>query len=591
MSYLALARKWRPRTFSELLGQPHLTTALINSLDQQRIHHAYLFTGTRGVGKTSIARLFAKALNCEQGISSQPCLQCDACLAVEQGRFVDLIEIDGASKTRVEDTRDILENVQYAPTSGRYKIYLIDEVHMLSQHSFNALLKTLEEPPAHVKFLLATTDPQKLPVTVLSRCLQFNLKHVSEPIIAEHLQHILQQETIPFEIEAVSLLAKAARGSVRDGLSLLDQAIASCNTELTIQPIKNMLGFTQHDYAIQILDALSKNNPQELITISHKINNEGGNFLYVLDEILHYLHQIAINQALPNPGSLLELSTEMKGLSSQFIPEDVQLMYQIALKGKEDLSCAPTMAIGFEMILLRMYTFKPAPTQTTKLKPVIKDISIGSVDNPDFDVPRLVRKIQHDLSLCDKLSHESKSLDPADKPQDVGLQKVDCKHTLDNSKINDSSEKQPIEQQLKAEIKTEAKSTVTTDEISWSTILPQLNLRGLALIAAENTQLKHRSPGYITLQIEKAHQSLFTKPVQTRIEEALSTFYNEKIQITLESSSQAPSSPALEKKMTQEKNLQQAEIALHSDPFFQQLQSEFSAELLKNSITAVKTDD
>ncbi len=253
MSYLALARKWRPRTFAQLIGQDHVSQALINSLNQARLHHAYLFTGTRGVGKTSVARLLAKALNCERGITSEPCLQCDACIAIEQGCFIDLIEIDAASKTRIEDTRELLENVQYASNTGRFKIYLIDEVHMLSQHSFNALLKTLEEPPSHVKFLLATTDPQKLPITVLSRCLQFNLKHLVPDVICKQLQTILKAEKREFAEDALMILAQAARGSMRDALSILDQTLVSTDEAITTTKVKSVLGYTQQDFAIQLL--------------------------------------------------------------------------------------------------------------------------------------------------------------------------------------------------------------------------------------------------------------------------------------------------------------------------------------------------
>jgi len=544
MSYVALARKWRPRTFSELLGQNHLTSALINSLNQQRIHHAYLFTGTRGVGKTSVARLFAKALNCERGISSEPCLQCPTCLAVEQGRFIDLIEIDGASKTRVEDTRDILENVQYVPTSGRFKIYLIDEVHMLSQHSFNALLKTLEEPPAHVKFLLATTDQQKLPITVLSRCLQFNLKCVSDDVIANHLQHILQQETLPFEPPALALLAKAAKGSMRDALSLLDQAIVSSGNELSTQHIKTMLGVTQQDYALCILQALVALDPQQLITISHQINQNGGYFRYVLDEVLSYLHQMAVIQALPQTNELITTSPEIQLLSTQLTPEDTQLMYQIVLKGMDDLLLAPTMAIGFDMTVLRMYTFRPAAQQGEPIKAYQLNDQVSD---------------KHDGEFIEKTN--------------VAPVAVKKETTLG--------------QQFNPE-PTEINKTVP--ELSWPTILSQLNLRGLTLSAAENAQLISKSSGRVVLQLAKAHQSLFTPPVLARIEEALSRFYNETIRVVLECSEQMLSSPAVQKKISKEKVHQAAEEALHQDPFFQQLQDEFSAELLKNSITSLKED-
>lgn len=362
MSYIALARKWRPRTFSELLGQDHLTRALTQALKQNRIHHAYLFTGTRGVGKTSVARILAKALNCEQYVSAEPCLQCDACQAIEQGRFIDLIEIDAASKTRVEDTRELLDNVQYAPTVGRFKIYLIDEVHMLSQHSFNALLKTLEEPPAHVKFLLATTDVQKLPITILSRCLQFHLKHVPQAIIEAHLQTILQDEHIEADTQAVRMIAQAAQGSMRDALSLLDQTLAGRTDHLNAHEVAELLGQTTADYAIQLLYALTNHDPQQLVILSREIGQTGGHFRYVLEQLLSYLHRIAILQALPDAPQHLEADPQIFALAKQLAAEDTQLCYQIGIKGLQDLSLAPTMGIGFEMTLLRMYTFKPAPT-------------------------------------------------------------------------------------------------------------------------------------------------------------------------------------------------------------------------------------
>lgn len=520
MSYIALARKWRPRTFSQLVGQDHINKALINSLNQQRLHHAYLFTGTRGVGKTSVARLLAKALNCEQGIGSEPCLQCDACVAIEQGRFIDLIEIDGASRTRVEDTREILENVQYAPTSGRFKIYLIDEVHMLSQHSFNALLKTLEEPPSHVKFILATTDPQKLPVTVLSRCLQFNLKHLQPSVISQYLQHILNDEKIPYDEYALELLATAARGSMRDALSLLDQAIAICNAHLHTQDVKNCLGYTQQDYALQLLNALAEFDPKKLLAISKKIAEEGGHFRYVLDEMLTYLHQISLHQNIPGISELLGTTPDVAVLSTLFTPEDSQLFYQIALKGTQEMPLAPTMAIGFEMTLLRMYTFKPATKISTP-----------------------------------SLAH--KAVETAELPVPPSL---------------------PLQ-----EIK---KESTSIDSPVWVDILAQLNLHGLALSAAEHAEFVSKSEGVVVLRVEKGHQSVFTLSVLSRIEQSLSNYYGEKISLSLNSDQLVSSSPILQKQMIQKKQQQDAETALQNDPFFQQLQQEFSAELVKNSISS-----
>ncbi|WP_028373764.1 DNA polymerase III subunit gamma/tau [Legionella lansingensis] len=549
MSYLALARKWRPRTFSQLVGQEYTTKALINSLNQQRLHHAYLFTGTRGVGKTSVARLLAKALNCEQGIRAEPCLQCEACVAIEQGRFIDLIEIDGASRTRVEDTRELLENVQYAPTTGRFKIYLIDEVHMLSQHSFNALLKTLEEPPAHVKFLLATTDPQKLPVTVLSRCLQFYLKHLSAELIHQHLQHILNEEKVAFEAEALDILARAAKGSMRDALSLLDQAIASCNNDLNAQEVKSILGYTHQDYAIQLLHSLAVLNPQQLIQICRQIAAEGGHFRYVLDELLNHLHQLTICQHLSDDNPLINIEPQIKVLANQFSPEDIQLFYQIGIKGSEEMHLAPTLAIGFEMVLLRMLTFRPAPAA---------------------DKPMLTYEMIKNTKPMEQNSVNSSSPGVSDPV----------------NQTNVSMQEQP-EVNL---IATEEKENTLAKVLDWGQVLSQLNLTGIAQNAAENAELIEKSGRNIILRVAKGHRSLFTPAVTGRIEQALTTYFKETIKIALNSDEAVYSSPAQQKQILQNQRQQEAEVSLQQDPFFQQLKQEFAAELVKNSIAPVKDE-
>jgi DNA polymerase-3 subunit gamma/tau len=361
MSYQVLARKWRPHTFLEMVGQEHVLRMLTNALDKQRLHHAYLFTGTRGVGKTTLARLLAKCLNCETGITSKPCDQCATCQAVDSGRFLDLLEIDAASRTKVEDTRELLDNVQYAPTQGRFKIYLIDEVHMLSGHSFNALLKTLEEPPAHVKFLLATTDPKKLPVTILSRCLQFNLKRVPAPQITTQLQHICTAENITFEVPALAQLADAADGSMRDALSLLDQAIAFCREQITVDEVRNMLGNVEQDYIYRLLEALADQDGAQLLSAITQLSEHAPDFQQILENLLSCLHQIAIVQTLKAPQQ-----DNVNALAARLTPEEVQLYYQIALIGRRDLPLASHPAQGFEMVLLRMLAFKPA---TGKVKP------------------------------------------------------------------------------------------------------------------------------------------------------------------------------------------------------------------------------
>jgi DNA polymerase-3 subunit gamma/tau len=514
MSYMALARKWRPRTFSQLVGQEHINKALINALNQQRLHHAYLFTGTRGVGKTSIARILAKSLNCEHGISSEPCLHCTSCISIEQGSSIDLIEIDGASKTRVEDTRDLLDNIQYAPAHARFKIYIIDEVHMLSQHSFNALLKTLEEPPAHVKFILATTDPQKLPVTVLSRCLQFNLKHLTPELISQHLQAVLKDEQLDFELQAVDILAQVARGSMRDALSLLDQAITSCDSKLQATDINILLGHTQQDYAIQLLHALAKQNASELLTLSQKIGTEGGHFSYVLEELLNYFHQITIHQSIGDQNPLVSPSAEVKTLAGEFSAEDIQLFYQIGLKGCEEIHLAPTLAIGFNMTILRMLLFKPA------------------------------RKVQ---SIPLTSSEES----------------------LPSEAISIETQQIPEEQ-------------------NWATIVSHLKLTGLALNAIENAEFVSKEGRQVVLRIAPGHHSLFTPMVISRIEEALGVYYQSSVKITLNSDSLIQGSLAQQKEQATQKKQQKAEESLQHDSMFQQLQQEFSAELVKNSIVPLK---
>ncbi|KAB0548936.1 DNA polymerase III subunit gamma/tau [Pseudomonas argentinensis] len=361
MSYQVLARKWRPRSFREMVGQTHVLKALINALDSQRLHHAYLFTGTRGVGKTTIARIIAKCLNCETGISSTPCGTCSVCREIDEGRFVDLIEVDAASRTKVEDTRELLDNVQYSPSRGRFKVYLIDEVHMLSTSSFNALLKTLEEPPPHVKFLLATTDPQKLPVTVLSRCLQFSLKNMPPERVVEHLSHVLGAENIPFEDDALWLLGRAADGSMRDAMSLTDQAIAFGEGKVLAADVRSMLGTLDHGQVYGVLHALIEGDARGVIEAVRQLAEQGPDWSGVLAEMLNVLHRVAIAQALPDAVDNGQGDRErVLGLAQALPAEDVQFYYQMGLIGRRDLPLAPDPRSGFEMVLLRMLAFRPA---------------------------------------------------------------------------------------------------------------------------------------------------------------------------------------------------------------------------------------
>lgn len=561
MTYLALARKWRPRIFSELVGQGHVSQAIINSLNLQRLHHAYLFTGTRGVGKTSIARLFAKSLNCIEGISAEPCLVCDACVAIEEGRFVDLLEVDAASKTGVEDTRQLLDNVPYLPTSGRFKIYLIDEVHMLSTSSFNALLKTLEEPPSHVKFILATTDPQKMPPTVLSRCLQFHLRPIHLALLEQHLITILDAEKAAFEAEAVALLAKAARGSIRDALSLLDQALALSGQNLSVSAVKNMLGYTQQDYALFLLQALAAQQVSSLIHLCRSIEEEGGHFIYVIQQIQHYLHQIMLAQQLGLDDPLLKSSEDIATLAQRFDPKEIQLCYQIALKGAEDLTLAPTLAIGFEVAMLRMFAFR--------LEPVLASKPQNAEAAPSSHAP-------------------VQSSEPSTAATAPGLVKtpvVPLEH-----KTSAEANAPSVAPEVPA-VPPRPSAAAAEPASKWRDILKRLPLKGLAYTAAENAVLKEKKDNAVCLSVQPGHESLFTDAVKKRITEALSQYYKVTIRLSVISERECrAATPAVQKKQHQDQALQKANEHLNTDPVFQALQETFSAKVVEGSIESVKNE-
>lgn len=424
MSYQVLARKWRPQTFSELVGQQHVVDAITNALVNDKLHHAYLFTGTRGVGKTTIARIFSKSLNCEQGQSANPCGQCSTCKDISDGRYVDLLEIDAASRTKVEDTRELLDNVQYRPTRGKYKVYLIDEVHMLSKHSFNALLKTLEEPPEHVKFLLATTDPQKLPVTVLSRCLQFSLKALSVEQIQGHLSRILEQEKIPSEASAIAQIARAAQGSIRDSLSLTDQAIAQGNNQVSLAVVANMLGLLNKNHILKLVKHICERDSVNAINQLDDICSQSPDYFQVLSQLLGLLHQIALTQVVPEVCKLD--SDSAKGiytLANSVSKEQVQILYQIGVNGKRDLPHAPDARTGLQMTILRMLAFSPVQ----KI-----DLDVDSLINNDPDLPAFE-------SLPEpKIPSLTQSVEPEVKEEP----KVDVEKTMEFSgdELNQNSE-------------------------------------------------------------------------------------------------------------------------------------------------------
>ena len=469
MSYQVLARKWRPKSFTELVGQEHVVTVLVNALTQQRLHHAYLFTGTRGVGKTTIARIFAKSLNCEQGITAQPCGICQACVDIDAGKFVDLLEIDAASRTKVDDTREILDNVQYAPTRGRYKVYLIDEVHMLSRSSFNALLKTLEEPPEHVKFILATTDPQKLPVTVLSRCLQFHLKALSVKQISDKVTEILSKEAVTFDDEAISLLAKAARGSMRDCLSLTDQSIAQGNGNISRDNVQQMLGGVDRDWVFKILIALLKQDATALMKLSLAIASYAPSYSRLSAELIQLLHQVAMAQVVETNFSL---PTEHQQMLTQFCqlmsPEDVQLYYQIVLTARKDLPYADDEQAAFDMMLLRLLAFKPLANNQSlpESTNVVVDVDTGLDKLPAAELSYATPNVTKAISADDLVS-SSPATAPITEAMKATVSHNDASNNGVNSDVEQRSNHQnQVENELSSCLDTENNSALANEMLA-----------------------------------------------------------------------------------------------------------------------------
>ena len=500
MSYEVLARKWRPRSFAELVGQEHVVRALVNALDHNRLHHAFLFTGTRGVGKTTIARILAKSLNCEQGVSAQPCGECATCQEVDSGRFVDLIEVDAASRTKVDDTRELLDNVQYAPTRGRYKVYLIDEVHMLSGHSFNALLKTLEEPPPHVKFLLATTDPQKLPVTVLSRCLQFSLKRLGIEQIQTQLQKILQAEGMDADSASLSLLARAADGSMRDALSLLDQALAFGGGQLAEADVRAMLGSIDQNSIERILQALADRDAAALLTVAADCHAHGMDEQALLDELLLALHYISLLQI---DAGLLHAEVQGREMLTQqaqhLPPEDVQLFYQIALHGKRDLPLAPDPRTGLEMALVRMHAFRPVEqTHSTSQGPA----------------PVTVKGIASAHTAAQSKSDSAKPVEAAASEQ----------VTADPTTVAPAQDVAPAT--VAPATLSEPVTAVVDDEAGrWAEIVAGLQIGGLLQQLAQHTVLQAHEGKRMSLVLDQAYAQLYSKEREAELKAALEKYF------------------------------------------------------------------
>lgn len=568
MSYLVLARKWRPKSFEEVVGQQHVLRALINGLDQNRLHHAFLFSGTRGIGKTTLARILAKSLNCEQGIGSKPCGTCQSCTEVDSGRFVDLIEVDAASRTKVDDTRELLDNVQYAPSQGRYKVYLIDEVHMLSTSSFNALLKTLEEPPPHVKFLFATTDPQKLPVTILSRCLQFNLRRLELKQISDHLSFILQQENISAEAEALEQLARAADGSMRDALSLLDQAIAFGGGEVSSETVFQMLGSISQDQLLLLLDALLKQDGKALLAQSAELSALGRDFHIVFDGLLSALQQIATLQLVPDMEAVEGNSPQLNTLASQFDPETVQLLYQIALHGKRDLSWAADPKSGFDMTLLRMLSFQPTTPPEVEDTPLKK--------SPSPRKPVVASPPASDTVTTRSVS--GPALQAVKQPIPQADPVTELPHKAEITAANDP---EPIAEPF---------VSVDLSPANWTQVIAELRLSALAHQLAENSALVKYEQDTVHLSLSPELGHLATGNSKQKLQKALSKKLGQELKLVFaDADAQVEAGPtlAVERAEQQAVKQQQAVESIHSDPTVEIIKNTFNARIIENSITPI----
>lgn len=558
MTSQVLARQWRPKTFDTVVGQAPVLQALTHALATQRLHHAYLFTGTRGVGKTTLARLFAKAVNCEQGITPAPCGTCSACLAIDAGRFVDLIEVDAASRTKVEDTRDLLDNVQYAPTQGRYKIYLIDEVHMLSGHSFNALLKTLEEPPAHVIFLLATTDPQKLPITVLSRCLQFHLKHVSESDVAAHLAHILNAESMAYEPAALTMIASAGQGSVRDALSLLDQAIAYSGGHVTAAAVREMLGALNPNVLPALLSALAARDGAALLAVSEDIAQENGDFVQALRLLMQGLHDLALWQTIGDDALLgiARLDT-IQPWRDSFAAEDIQLYYQMALHGVRDLPFAASPRVGFQMTLLRMLAFAPATSGTLPAAPI-----------PTTRMPPPVKPVAPSIVTA-----------PMMKPAEPMPVRVAPEPIIEEAMMEEDAPSVKMEPPPMASVLPPMAPTSTAILPDWEALITALKLTGMAGTLASHCVLKDYDGHRLLCVLSKGHAPLFNKPVAARIEQAVSDYFKKPVRFEVDIVDAHMETPADNKAKAQTAACEQAKQALDADPIVKGLRETMGAKI------------
>jgi DNA polymerase III subunit gamma/tau len=541
--YTALARKWRPHTFAEMSGQEHVLRALAHALERNRVHHAFLFAGTRGVGKTTVARIFAKCLNCERGVSATPCGECASCREIDAGRSVDLIEVDAASRTRVDDTRELLDNVQYAPTRSRYKIYLIDEVHMLSTHSFNALLKTLEEPPPHVKFLLATTEPQKLPITVLSRCLQFNLKRLSVALISARLQHIARAEQIEFEPAALQLIAHGADGSLRDALSLLDQLLAYGNGKALEADARAMLGTVERDQVVQLARLLAAGEPRALLEYAQSLEERASDYGQLLEQLAALLERVALRQLIADyDGDELHPPELLASLAAAISAEDLQLYYQTAILGRRDLTLAPDARTGFRMTLIRMLAFRPAPAS-------------GVAEPPSAE--RTARPAT--VAAPSRASLPSVPQAPSEAPSQAP---------------EPSAPEQP--------------ALAPLDE--WSSMLAALDLQGAPRQLAGHCILVGREGSTVRLALDARSAALRTRALEEKLAQALGRLLGAPVRLEIQLREDLPATPARARELAEIERRAQAHAAFDSDPVVAAIKERFGASVLPDTVRPVEPE-
>jgi DNA polymerase III subunit gamma/tau len=547
-AYTALARKWRPHSFAEMTGQEHVLRALANALASGRLHHAFLFAGTRGVGKTTVARILAKCLNCDRGVSATPCGECASCREIDAGRSVDLIEVDAASRTKVDDTRELLDNVQYAPTRSRYKIYLIDEVHMLSGHSFNALLKTLEEPPPHVKFLLATTEPQKLPVTVLSRCLQFNLKRLSVALISSRLTHILQAEQIAFEPAAVQLLAQAGDGSLRDALSLLDQLLAFGNGKALEADARAMLGTVHREQVQRVVELLAAGDPAALLDYARSFDELSPDYAQLLDQVAALLERIALKQLVPGfEGDELHPADMLARLAAQIAAEDLQLYYQTAILGRRDLALAPDARTGFRMTLIRMLAFRPASAPgALAASPAATSTRPGA---PEAAAAPGAGTVPSAASL---------TATPGPAPLESALPPAP-----------------PMTPEPSA-------------ALDWPAIVAALELQGLPRELARNCALLGREGAMVRLALDPRSASMRTRALEDKLAQALARYFGSPVRLQFELRDDTHETPARSAERVESQRRQQAQMAFEADPIVGTFKERFGASVLPESVRPAK---